>query len=171
MSSSISKKIVLVGDAKCGKTIFGQKVIGALPDVRYVPTLGVEVHPYARSPSERVALWDTAGQEIYGGLRDGYYICKDAFIVFCSFNHPESISHVEKWINFVNACDRHETEERHKNVKFAIVAMHSELLGNITNREMSEEWKILKSKYKCYELSAIDHSRADFCKVIDELLA
>ena len=40
-------------------------------------TLGVEVHPllFHTSRGEIVFnVWDTAGQEKYGGLRDGYYI-------------------------------------------------------------------------------------------------
>lgn len=40
-------------------------------------TLGVEVHPLVfhtnRGPM-RFNVWDTAGQEKFGGLRDGYYI-------------------------------------------------------------------------------------------------
>ena len=40
-------------------------------------TLGVEVHPLIfhtnRGPI-KFNVWDTAGQEKFGGLRDGYYI-------------------------------------------------------------------------------------------------
>lgn len=44
----------------------------------YFPaTLGVEVHPLVfhtnRGPI-KFNVWDTAGQEKFGGLRDGYYI-------------------------------------------------------------------------------------------------
>jgi len=42
-----------------------------------VATLGVEVHPLIfhtnRGPI-KFNVWDTAGQEKFGGLRDGYYI-------------------------------------------------------------------------------------------------
>jgi len=42
-----------------------------------VATLGVEVHPLVfhtnRGPI-KFNVWDTAGQEKFGGLRDGYYI-------------------------------------------------------------------------------------------------
>jgi GTP-binding nuclear protein Ran len=40
-------------------------------------TLGVEVHPLVFHTSRgqiRFNVWDTAGQEKFGGLRDGYYI-------------------------------------------------------------------------------------------------
>lgn len=42
-----------------------------------VATLGVEVHPlvfYTSSGPIQFNVWDTAGQEKFGGLRDGYYI-------------------------------------------------------------------------------------------------
>lgn len=46
----------------------------------HVATLGVEVHPLIfhtnRGPI-RFNVWDTAGQEKFGGLRDGYYIQGD----------------------------------------------------------------------------------------------
>lgn len=40
-------------------------------------TLGVEVHPLVFHTNRgviRFNVWDTAGQEKFGGLRDGYYI-------------------------------------------------------------------------------------------------
>ena len=62
---------------------------------KYVATLGVEVHPLVfhtnRGPL-RFNVWDTAGQEKFGGLRDGYYIqgafcCIDNFTIgnFCLY--------------------------------------------------------------------------------------
>lgn len=43
----------------------------------FIATLGVEVHPlifYTSSGPILFNVWDTAGQEKFGGLRDGYYI-------------------------------------------------------------------------------------------------
>ena len=47
-------------------------------------TLGVEVHPLAFHTNRgviRFNVWDTAGQEKFGGLRDGYYIQGYTFAV------------------------------------------------------------------------------------------
>ena len=44
---------------------------------KYIPTLGVEVRPLRFSTNFGPIVfnvWDTAGQEKFGGLRDGYYI-------------------------------------------------------------------------------------------------
>jgi GTP-binding nuclear protein Ran len=40
-----------------------------------IATMGVEVHPmdfHTNFGALRFNVWDTAGQEKYGGLRDGY---------------------------------------------------------------------------------------------------
>lgn len=45
--------------------------------VRSVATMGVEVHPltfWTNHGPICFQVWDTAGQEKFGGLRDGYYI-------------------------------------------------------------------------------------------------
>lgn len=51
--------------------------LSALLFLTTIATLGVEVHPLVfhtnRGPI-KFNVWDTAGQEKFGGLRDGYYI-------------------------------------------------------------------------------------------------
>lgn len=72
-----SFKCVLVGDGGTGKTTFVKRHLTGEFEKKYVATLGVEVHPLVfhtnRGPI-RFNVWDTAGQEKFGGLRDGYYI-------------------------------------------------------------------------------------------------
>lgn len=70
-------KLILVGDGGVGKTTFVKRHLTGEFEKKYVATLGVEVHPlrFHTNLGEIVFnVWDTAGQEKFGGLRDGYYI-------------------------------------------------------------------------------------------------
>lgn len=69
-------KLVLAGSGGVGKTVFLKRHRTGEFDKRYLSTLGVEVHPLKFSTSEgelTFTVWDTAGQEKFGGLREGYY--------------------------------------------------------------------------------------------------
>ena len=41
--------------------------------------------------------WDTAGQEVYGGLRDGYYIGVRCAIIMFDVTSMTTYNNVEKW--------------------------------------------------------------------------
>ena len=70
-------KLVLVGDGGVGKTTLVKRHLTGEFEKKYIPTLGVEVHPLKFTTNcgpLAFNVWDTAGQEKFGGLRDGYYI-------------------------------------------------------------------------------------------------
>jgi GTP-binding nuclear protein Ran len=77
-------KLVLVGDGATGKTTFVRRHVSGEFEKKYVATLGVEVRPLHFTTNKGKVtfnVWDTAGQEKFGGLRDGYYIQAHAAIV------------------------------------------------------------------------------------------
>ena len=91
-------KIVLIGDGQVGKTTFVNMLKGNPFSNHYTPTLGVEVDPIRRG-TKCYNIWDCAGLEMYGGLRDGYWIQAKGAIIMCDPNNLESVKHVEKWNN------------------------------------------------------------------------
>ena len=67
---------------------------------RYIATLGVEVHPmpfFTNHGQVNFNVWDTAGQEKLGGLRDGYYIGGNCGIIMFDVCSRITYSNVPKW--------------------------------------------------------------------------
>jgi small GTP-binding protein len=63
-------------------------------------TLGVEVHPLTFSTNYGTIcfnVWDTAGQEKFGGLRDGYYIQGQCGIIMFDVTSRITYKNVPNW--------------------------------------------------------------------------
>nr|ADR74191.2 RhoA [Dugesia japonica] len=100
MSTSIRKKLVIVGDGACGKTclliVFSKD---QFPEV-YVPTVFENYVAYIEvdSKSVELALWDTAGQEDYDRLRPLSYPDTDVILMCFSIDSIDSLENIpEKW--------------------------------------------------------------------------
>ena len=93
-------KLVLVGDGGVGKTTFVKRHLTGEFEKRYIATLGVEVHPmpfFTNHGQVNFNVWDTAGQEKLGGLRDGYYIGGNCGIIMFDVCSRITYSNVPKW--------------------------------------------------------------------------
>ncbi|KAK5583389.1 hypothetical protein RB653_004982 [Dictyostelium firmibasis] len=93
-------KLVLVGDGGVGKTTFVQRHLTGEFEPRYIPTLGVSVHAlifYTNFGKIHFNVWDTAGQEKFGGLRDGYYIQGNCAIIMFDVTSRLSYKNVPNW--------------------------------------------------------------------------
>jgi len=93
-------KLLLVGDGGTGKTTFVKRHKSGEFEKKYIATVGAEVHPitfYTNKGNVRFVIWDTAGQEKLGGLRDGYYIQSNAAIIFFDVTSRNTYKNVNKW--------------------------------------------------------------------------
>jgi len=102
-------KLVLVGDGGVGKTTFVKRHLSGEFEKKYVATLGVEVRPLdfvTNFGKIRFNVWDTAGQEKFGGLRDGYYIQGQCAIIMFDVTSRTTYKHVPNWHrDLVRVCE------------------------------------------------------------------
>ncbi|KAM0682806.1 GTP-binding nuclear protein gsp1/Ran [Mitosporidium daphniae] len=102
-------KLVLIGDGSTGKTTFVKRHISGEFDKVYVATVGVEVHPlvfHTNCGPICFDTWDTAGQEKFGGLRDGYYIQGQCGIIMFDVTSRITYKNVPNWHrDLIRVCE------------------------------------------------------------------
>ena len=94
-------KLCLIGEGGVGKSTFVRKHLDGTFEKKYVATLGVEVHPLRFDTTLGPIcfnMWDCAGQEKFGGLRDGYYIQGQACIVMFDKTSLHTMKRVAIWV-------------------------------------------------------------------------
>ncbi|KAK0703274.1 GTP-binding nuclear protein [Lasiosphaeria miniovina] len=127
-------KLVLVGDRGIGKTTFVKRHLTGEFEKEYIATLGVEVYPLDFTTNFgkiRFDVWDTAGQEKFGGLHDGYYINGQCGIVMFDVTSRITYKNVPNWYrDLIRVCnnvpvvlcgnkvDMKERKVRAKNITF-----------------------------------------------------
>ncbi|KAK2959361.1 putative GTP-binding nuclear protein GSP2/CNR2 [Blattamonas nauphoetae] len=100
MTNQNSFKVILLGDGAVGKTTWIKRHLLGVFESKYISTIGVEVHPLVFQTNRgqvNLNVWDTAGQELYGGFRDGYYANADAALLIFDVTNKQSYNHVDTW--------------------------------------------------------------------------
>ena len=100
-NSNLPYKLCILGDGGVGKTALLKNLLTNQFEKKYVATLGVEVHTLTFQTNvgdRRFNVWDTAGQEKFGGLRDGYYIQAQCGIVMFDVTSNITFKNVVNWM-------------------------------------------------------------------------
>jgi GTP-binding nuclear protein Ran len=121
-------KLILVGDGGVGKTTFVKRHLSGEFEKKYIATQGVEVHPMQFNTTKgniKFNVWDTAGQEKFSGLRDGYYIDAHCAIIMFDVTSRITYKNVAKWHkDITRICDNipivlvgNKVDEKNRKVK------------------------------------------------------
>jgi len=109
ISNAPTWKLLLVGDGATGKTTFVKRHTTGEFEKKYIATVGVEVRPLPFHTNYGPIIfnvWDTAGQEKFGGLRDGYYIAGQCAIVMFDVTNRMTYKNVPNWHrDIVRVCE------------------------------------------------------------------
>ncbi|PYH70650.1 Ran family GTP-binding nuclear protein [Aspergillus vadensis CBS 113365] len=99
---------LLTGEISLQTTFVKRHLTGEF-EKKYIATLGVEVHPLAfhtNLGNIQFDVWDTAGQEKFGGLRDGYYINGQCGIIMFDVTSRITYKNVPNWHrDLVRVCE------------------------------------------------------------------
>ncbi len=141
-------KVVLVGDGGCGKTTLLKRHLSGQFEAKYIPTLGVEVHPLRFNTNYGqmiINVWDCAGQEKFRGLGDGYYVGAQGCIVAFDLTSKVTMKNTGKWIQDMY---RMNTE-----TPFVICGMKSDIQNHeVSSQEFQQDF--VRMEVPCYEVSS-----------------
>lgn len=96
------KNLLIVGDGGCGKSTYVRAINTGKFKTKYDSTIGFEVHTMellTTIGNIEMKVYDTAGQERFGSLRDEIYEKMDAALIFFDLTSRITYTHVMTWHN------------------------------------------------------------------------
>lgn len=144
--AAVEFKLVLVGDGGVGKTTFVKRHKSGEFEKKYVATLGADVHQIPFTTNHGIVkfnVWDTAGQEKFAGLRDGYYIKAKCAIIMFDVTSRISYKNVPNW---------------HRDLTRVVEDIPIVLVGNKTDKDRAVKTKSIvfhrKKNIQYFDVSA-----------------
>lgn len=93
-----SLKIVLVGDARVGKTQLMARYTQNTYTEAYESTVGVEFGSKQTDDGTRLSIWDAAGRQEFRSITQQYLRDADAILIVYAITHRRSFDSVPAWI-------------------------------------------------------------------------
>ena len=97
--------ILLIGDGGVGKTSLIKKILTDKFNEKYEPTIGVKISEIVFDTNRgdiSAQIWDTAGQEKFGPLRENYYKKADMIILMFDVTSRITYKNIPNWYTNIN---------------------------------------------------------------------
>ena len=97
----LTNKIVLIGDARVGKTSLVRRFVSNMFDPSYKITLGTTIMKKVvdyLSYNVTLAIWDIGGQEVFRQIRSKYFFGSKGALAICDASNYESFKNLPSWI-------------------------------------------------------------------------
>lgn len=147
-------KVILVGDANCGKTSLITRFTSASFDHDYKPTHGVDYESKyfdVLNVDYNMGLWDVPGQEKFKIIVQSYYKNANVIVVCFDLTRPSTLMNASKWMQEALAAN-----VKNDPIRF-LVGTKSDLLGkralegleahgNLVAQELDAEYFSVSSK-------------------------
>jgi Ras-related protein Rab-5C len=104
LAPSYAPKLVLLGDTGVGKTAIGHRYVSDTFTGSEAGTVGADCmqkRVTLNGYSVDLAIWDTAGQEVYRALTPQYYRDASMALIVFSLTVPDTLARVGGWISDV----------------------------------------------------------------------
>ncbi|ETL91595.1 hypothetical protein F441_10195 [Phytophthora nicotianae CJ01A1] len=129
-SETIIMKVLIVGNARCGKTSTIRRFTQDEFNEEYVSTIGADfvekIIEYDDQLTISLQLWDIAGQDRFAKFTRGYFREARGAVIVCDITRANTIDAVVNWKNEIDTCckDLNEGAE----IPVVMVANKSDLL-------------------------------------------
>ena len=160
----ISKKILLIGNIKVGKTSILNQYFNNSFSEEILTTIGIEFKTRIFKKDKfslKLQIWDTSGQERFKSLTQNYFRDADGLLYVFDVTNEESFHSIEDWLKI---------SEKYNKKKFIkiLIGNKTDLDKRIVNKEDMEKFKEENKMEKCFETSA-KNGEKDINKMFEEI--
>ncbi|MHA1222635.1 MAG: Rab family GTPase [Candidatus Heimdallarchaeaceae archaeon] len=140
-----TNKIVLIGDARVGKTSLVKRFVTNSFDPSYQITLGTTIMKKDVDYLDQVvtlAIWDIGGQDVFKQIRSKYFFGSSGALAVCDITNYDSFKNLPSWVDsfreqvgdkpvvfLANKCDLKDAKVSEEDLKELVTKYkHSEFL-------------------------------------------